>query len=114
MSKIITSEVLAAYSLCPQKAFLLLCTEEKGTFHEYEQILQQQQRTVQNSLLTTLVQTNLDIRSYTPERLSLFHTGKRYGNASPVFVVSFFIIYIACNGICAIVKCIFIYDDWEA
>lgn len=70
MSKIITSEVLAAYSLCPQKAFLLLCTEEKGTFHEYEQILQQQQRTAQHYLLTTLVQTNPDISSYTPATLT--------------------------------------------
>jgi len=64
MSRTITSEVLVAYSLCPQKAFLLLCTEEKGTLHEYEQILQQQQRATQNHSHTALLQTNLDIRSY--------------------------------------------------
>jgi len=70
MSRTITSEVLVAYSLCPQKAFLLLCTEEKGTLHEYEQILQQQQRAAQNHSHTTLLQTNLEIRSYAPAALT--------------------------------------------
>ncbi len=69
MSRTITSEVLVAYSLCPQKAFLLLCTEEKGTLHEYEQILQQQQHATQSHSLKALLQMNLDIRSYTPAAL---------------------------------------------
>ena len=70
MHNAITSEIVVAYSLCPQKAFLLLCTEEKGTFHEYEQILQQQKLATQNQFLTTLSQTNLDIHFYTPTALT--------------------------------------------
>src|SRR5436305_6608893 len=70
MNRTITSEVFVAYSLCPQKAFLLLCTEEKGTLHEYEQILQQQRLAAQNHSLTALLQMNLDIRSYTPAALT--------------------------------------------
>src|SRR5260221_433734 len=70
MSRTVTSEVLIAYSLCPQKAFLLLCTEEKGTLHKYEQILQQQQHATQNHSHTALLQTNLDIRSYAPAALT--------------------------------------------
>src|SRR6266487_1812966 len=69
MHNAITSEIVVAYSLCPQKAFLLLCTEEKGTFHEYEQILQQQKLATQNQFLTTLSQTSLDIHFYTPTAL---------------------------------------------
>lgn len=69
MHNAITSEIVVAYSLCPQKAFLLLCTEEKGTLHEYEQILQQQKLATQNQFLTTLSQTNLDIHFYTPTAL---------------------------------------------
>ena len=69
MHNVITSEIVVAYSQCPQKAFLLLCTEEKGTLHEYEQILQQQKLTTQNQFLTTLSQTNLDIQFYTPAAL---------------------------------------------
>src|SRR5438128_4769252 len=60
MSRTITSEIVVSYSLCPQKAFLLLCTQEQGTPHEYEQILQQQKRATQGQALKTLVQTNLD------------------------------------------------------
>ncbi len=70
MHNAITSEIVVAYSQCPQKAFLLLCTEEKGTLHEYEQILQQQKLATQNQFLTTLSQTNLDIHFYTPTALT--------------------------------------------
>jgi predicted RecB family nuclease len=70
MHNAITSEIVVAYSLCPQKAFLLLCTEEKGTLHEYEQILQKQKLATQNQFLTTLSQTNLDIHFYTPTALT--------------------------------------------
>jgi predicted RecB family nuclease len=38
----ITSEIVVAYSQCPQKAFLLLCTDEQGTPHEYMRVLDQQ------------------------------------------------------------------------
>lgn len=42
MHNTITSEILTAYSQCPRKAFLLLCTDESGTPHEYTRILEQQ------------------------------------------------------------------------
>src|SRR5258708_23165004 len=70
MSRTVTSEVLIAYSLCPQKAFLLLCTEEKRTLHKYEPILQHQQPATHNHSHTALLQTNLDIRSYAPAALT--------------------------------------------
>ncbi|MGZ6368153.1 MAG: TM0106 family RecB-like putative nuclease [Ktedonobacteraceae bacterium] len=69
MHNAITSEIVVAYSQCPQTAFLLLRTEEKGTHHEYDQILQQQKLTAQHQFLTTLSQTNLDIHFYTPAAL---------------------------------------------
>ena len=34
-SKAICTEVVSSYSHCPRKAFLLHCTEERGTPHEY-------------------------------------------------------------------------------
>ena len=50
----ITAEILVAYSQCPRKAFLLLCTDEQGTPHEYVRILEQQKRLNQNNYLHTL------------------------------------------------------------
>ncbi|HEY4034854.1 MAG TPA: TM0106 family RecB-like putative nuclease [Ktedonobacteraceae bacterium] len=42
MKTMITAEMLTAYSHCPRKAYLLLCTDAKGVPHEYECILEQQ------------------------------------------------------------------------
>lgn len=38
----ITFEIVVAYSQCPRKAFLLLCTDEQGMPHEYIHMLEQQ------------------------------------------------------------------------
>ena len=54
MHKTITSEILVAYSQCPQKAFLLLCTDEQETSHEYTRILEQQKRRNQINYIQVL------------------------------------------------------------
>lgn len=54
MNRTITSEIIVASSLCQHKAFLLLCTQERGTLHEYEQILQQRKHATQNQVLQSL------------------------------------------------------------
>lgn len=43
-TKIITPEVVVAYSQCPQKAFLLLRSEDQGMPHEYVRLLEEQAR----------------------------------------------------------------------
>lgn len=42
MQNAITSEIVVAYSQCPRKAFLLLCTDVQGMPHEYMRMLEQQ------------------------------------------------------------------------
>jgi predicted RecB family nuclease len=69
MSKTITSEILAAYSQCPRKAYLLLCTRDKGTPHEYVDILEQQRQTTQRKYINILQQKNVDVQSYDPDKL---------------------------------------------
>jgi len=45
MSKtIITSEVFVAYSQCPLKAFLLLFSDDQGSFHDYPGILEERRQ----------------------------------------------------------------------
>jgi predicted RecB family nuclease len=73
MSKTITSEILVAYSLCPYKAYLLLCTREKGTPHEYVRILEQQRQATQRKYITILRRKNVDVQSYNPANLEGKH-----------------------------------------
>ena len=73
MSKTITSEILVAYSQCPRKAYLLLCTGEQGTPHEYVRILEQQRQATQQKYLNILRRNNLDVQSYYPDRLTGKH-----------------------------------------
>ena len=40
-SKALRTDVVAAYSHCPRKAFLLHCTKERGTPHEYLEMLEE-------------------------------------------------------------------------
>ena len=54
MNNKITSKILVAYSQCPHKAFLLLCTEEQGIPHEYKQILEQRKESNLNNYLQDL------------------------------------------------------------
>jgi predicted RecB family nuclease len=64
MGRTLTSEIVIAYSQCVRKAFLLLCTEEKGTSHEYVQILQQRRDAIQNRYIETLKDKGFDVKSY--------------------------------------------------
>jgi len=73
MSKTITSEILVAYSQCPRKAYLLLCTKEKGTPHEYVRILEQQRQASQRKYLNIFRQKNVDVQSYSPDKLTGKH-----------------------------------------
>lgn len=69
MSKIITSEILVAYSQCPRKAFLLFCTEEKGTQHEYVSILQKKKNDNQSKYFNSLRKMDFDIQSHNTNNL---------------------------------------------
>jgi hypothetical protein len=60
MNRTITAEIVTASALCPHKAFLLLCTQERGTLHEYEQILHERKRATQHQALQALLPTNQD------------------------------------------------------
>lgn len=64
MNIVITSEVLKAYSLCPRKAYLLMCGKERGTIHEYEQILIRNQFANQSRNLELLKQKYTNVYPY--------------------------------------------------
>ncbi len=67
MYNAITSEIVVAYSQCPRKAFLLLCTDEQGMLHEYMCILEQQKSLNQidyMNMLNVLKLTSLEEKSH--------------------------------------------------
>ncbi len=66
----ITTEVVAAYAQCPRRAYLLLCTNQKGTPHEYVRILEQQRQAIQRKYLDILRQKNADVQPYGPDTLT--------------------------------------------
>jgi predicted RecB family nuclease len=70
MKKIISSEVLVAFSRCPRLAYLLLCTKKKGNPNEYVRILQQQMITNQRQYISALKLKNPDIQPYTAKCLN--------------------------------------------
>jgi len=69
MKRTITSEILVSYSLCPRKAYLLLCTNQRGTPNEYMSILQQQKQALQRDYIKDLKQKNPDALSYSIDNL---------------------------------------------
>ncbi|MCD4685698.1 MAG: IS66 family transposase, partial [Anaerolineae bacterium] len=69
MNKMITSDVLIAYSQCPRKAFLLLCTNQKGIPHEYSTILEQRKQANQRQFISTLKQKSPDVQPYARDNL---------------------------------------------
>ncbi|MEP1080096.1 IS66 family transposase [Leptolyngbya sp. PL-A3] len=69
MNVVITSEVLQSYSLCPRKAYLLMYGKDKGTLHEYEQILRKHQLENQSKNLELLKQKHTDVYSYSISNL---------------------------------------------
>ncbi len=54
MQKKITNEVFIAYSLCPRKAFLLLCSNERGVVPEYSQALRLKKEASQQSYIRSV------------------------------------------------------------
>src|SRR5438874_8377025 len=69
MEPAITSDIVVAYSQCPRKAYLLLCSPDKGEPHEYVQILEQQRREHQERYIDHLQQTHADVQPYSVENL---------------------------------------------
>src|SRR5215469_15664524 len=68
--KPISNEVVAAYSHCPRKAFLLHCTDEHGTPHEYLDMLEECRNVSRTKYLAVLHQTSTQIHSYDDSALS--------------------------------------------
>ncbi len=64
MSRLITSEIVTAYADCPRKAYLLLCTNTRGTPHEHSQILKKQQSENQHIYFDRLQSENIDVQPY--------------------------------------------------
>ena len=64
MNKIISSDVLVAQSQCPRKAYLLLCTNERGQTHEYMRILAESKAANQQEQIKALEQKQLDVQLY--------------------------------------------------
>ena len=62
--KPISNEVVAAYSHCSRKAFLLHCTEERGTPHEYLEMLEECTNVSRSRYWALLRETSAPIRSY--------------------------------------------------
>jgi len=73
MNKTITPEVVVGYSQCPRKAYLLLCTEKRGTQHEYMQILEKQRQTAKRNYIENLQQENSDAQPYSLDNLKGNH-----------------------------------------
>ena len=69
MNKIISTDVLVAYSQCPRKAYLLLCTKQKGEPHEYVRILQEEKMANQRQYINALKQKQTDVQSYAEKGL---------------------------------------------
>jgi predicted RecB family nuclease len=69
MKGTITSEILVSYSQCPRKAYLLLCTDQRGTPNEYMSILQQRKEALQKDYIKELKQSNPDVQSYSTDSL---------------------------------------------
>jgi len=64
MPKPITPDVVVAYTFCPRKAYLLLCTDERGAPHDYPRILAADQRRSRASYLDGLKQRHGDDSGY--------------------------------------------------
>jgi predicted RecB family nuclease len=69
MDKVITSDIFVSYSQCPRKAYLLLCTNEKGIPNEYINILQQRKIANQERYINTLKQKDSNVQSYSFDNL---------------------------------------------
>src|ERR1022692_3292505 len=66
-TKVINSEVVIAYSHCPRKAFLLHCTDDRGTPNDYARIIEKQATANRTAYLETLQRTATPTCSYKNE-----------------------------------------------
>jgi predicted RecB family nuclease len=69
MQKKITTEIVIAYSVCPRKAFLLFCSDEKGSAHEFSKILQLKKEASQKDYIEILKEQVPDIHPYNIDEL---------------------------------------------
>jgi hypothetical protein len=58
-NKAIRTQVVSAYSHCPRKAFLLHCTDERGTPHDYLDMLEECRNASRTRYLAVLNRTNI-------------------------------------------------------
>jgi predicted RecB family nuclease len=70
VTKIITSEIVVAYTQCPRKAYLLLCSDEVGKAKEYSTILEHQKFINQNSYLGNLSQQSSEVKPFNSSNLT--------------------------------------------
>jgi predicted RecB family nuclease len=69
-TKVIQAEVVNAYSHCPRKAYLLHCTEDRGTPNEYASILEKRASAHRASYLAKLQRTGTPTCSYDDRPIS--------------------------------------------
>ena len=69
-TKLIHAEVVSAYSHCPRKAYLLHCTEDRGTPNDYACILQERANANRASYLAALHRRNTSTGSYNNRAMS--------------------------------------------
>jgi predicted RecB family nuclease len=65
MPQPISTDIAVAYTLCPRKAFLLLCTDEQATPHDYLSILAEERRLNQVRYLRGLKLRHPDASAFT-------------------------------------------------
>lgn len=70
MNQMISSDVVVAYSQCPRKAYLLLCTNQRGQVHEYVRILAEEKAANQRQFIEALQQKQLDVQPYVGKGLA--------------------------------------------
>ena len=63
--KKITAEIVAAYSQCPRKGFLLLCTDQRGEIHEYMRIIRERKEANQNKYKRNLKEAGYSFQTCT-------------------------------------------------
>ena len=69
-TKVIHAAVVSAYSHCPRKAFLLHCTEDRGTPNDYASILEKRASAHRASYLAKLQRTSTSACSYNDRAMS--------------------------------------------
>ena len=65
----ITSENIVAYIQCELKAYLLLCSDKKGTPHEYISILKEDSKKNRDKYLSRIKMKIPEAKPYSPEEM---------------------------------------------